>query len=70
MSTPQPPALVPLLLRDRDVAALLGISRSLVWKLAATGEIPAPVRIGGRAARWERSAIVAYVDALTGENTR
>jgi excisionase family DNA binding protein len=59
-----------LLLRDREVAQLLGVSRSLVWKLAATGELPQPVRVGGRAARWERAAIVGYVERLTGEDQR
>jgi excisionase family DNA binding protein len=68
ISTPLP--LIPLLLRDRDVAQLLGISRSFVWKLAATGELPAPVRVGGRTARWEREKIVAYVERLTGEVSR
>ncbi len=65
--TPQPsaPALVPLLLRDREVAQLLGICRATVWKLSATGELPQPVRIGGWAARWERAAILRYVEALT-----
>jgi predicted DNA-binding transcriptional regulator AlpA len=48
----------------------LGISRSSVWKLAATGELPAPLKIGGRAARWEHAAIVGYVERLTGEDER
>jgi prophage regulatory protein len=67
---PQPSPLTPLLLRDREVAELLGISRSSVWKLAATGELPAPLKIGGRAARWEHAAIVGYVERLTGEDER
>ncbi len=56
----------PLLLRDRDVAVILGISRALVWKLSSTGELPSPIRIPGtRAARWQRDDIIATVARWT-----
>jgi predicted DNA-binding transcriptional regulator AlpA len=64
------PVLVPLLLRDVEVAELLGICRAQVWKLAATAAdsgFPRPVRVGGRTARWERAAIVGYVRRLADE---
>jgi excisionase family DNA binding protein len=46
----------PLLLRDRELAELLGVSRSMVHKLHAQGALPAPVKLG-RCTRWNRDII-------------
>ena len=58
--------LVPLLLTDRQVGQALGVSSRLIWKLAATGELPRPLKIG-RASRWRREDVTAYVDRLAAE---
>ena len=47
-----------LFLKDTEVAALLGISKSSVWRLTANGTLPQPVRIGGMT-RWKRAEIEA-----------
>lgn len=38
----------PLLISDAEVAALLGVARSTVWRWLDAGLIPAPRRLGGR----------------------
>ena len=52
----------PLLLMVRDVAAMLRLSERTVWRRAAAGELPAPLRIGN-SVRWRRDEIIAWVEA-------
>ena len=40
------------LLRISEVAARTGLSRSTIYEWSADGRFPAPVRLGGRVARW------------------
>ena len=54
-----------LLLTVGHVARTLSLSIRTVWRLTSTGELPRPVSIG-RAKRWERAAIEAYVKAKCG----
>jgi excisionase family DNA binding protein len=61
-STEAPPA---RLLRLEDVADRLAISRSMAWKLVATGEIRA-VRVG-RAVRIRPADLEAYIERAAGE---
>lgn len=49
-----------LLLRPRDVAVLLAISIRGVWRLAAKGEIPRPVKVGN-STRWRASDVEAFI---------
>lgn len=51
-----PPNLDKLLLNDREVAYVLGISRSSVWRLSELGVIPQPINIG-RSKRWHLEAL-------------
>ena len=52
----------PLLLKDREVAALLGVSRRHVATLRASGRMPAPVRLGC-SVRWQRDEIEGWIAA-------
>ena len=61
------PAEPSLLLTDVQVGALLAVSRRKVWYLVSNKQLPPPVHIG-RHARWERQAIVDYVDRLCEES--
>ena len=45
-----------LLVSVKEVAAALGVSERTCWRWAATGEIPAPVRIG-RSVRWHKPTL-------------
>lgn len=56
-----------LLLADTEVAALLGIGVSTVWKKAKNPEdgFPQPFNITDRAKRWRRSDVVEWVKGLS-----
>lgn len=53
-----------MLLDVRQVADLLGISTRTVWRLAATGDIPAPIRIGERIVRWRAADLEHHLGRL------
>lgn len=56
----------PLLLRGREVAALIGCSRALAYRLMQRGVIPT-VRIpGGKSVRVPREALIEWIRANTG----
>jgi len=48
----------------RDVAELLCVSPRTVWRWAAAGRLPAPVRVGVRCTRWRVRDLQRYLDAL------
>lgn len=54
-----------VLLTAQDVAAALQLSPRQVWRMAASGTIPPPIRLG-RATRW-RAADVALFTELDGD---
>lgn len=47
----------------REVADLLGVHVRSVWRLAQSGEIPAPIRLSARVIRWRLSDLRAFLDA-------
>ena len=49
-----------MLLPVAEVAELLGVSIPSVWRYAANGTIPKPIKLGG-ATRWRRSEIEALI---------
>lgn len=50
------------LLNVRQMAELLGVHPRSVWRLAQMGEIPAPIRLGGRVVRWRLSDLRDRLD--------
>ena len=50
-----------LLIRDREVAHLIGMSVPTVWRLVSKGVLPEPIRTFSRAARWRRVDIEEWV---------
>lgn len=60
------PAPMQLLLSDTEVAAMLGIGVSTVWKKtnAADSDFPQPFYITERARRWRESDILKWVKGL------
>lgn len=46
----------------RDVAARLRLSTRSIYKLAASGRLPRPVKVGG-ATRWRESDLAAFLAA-------
>ncbi|HYE18866.1 MAG TPA: helix-turn-helix domain-containing protein [Tepidisphaeraceae bacterium] len=54
----------PALLRDREAAAFLSISRASLWQRSSSGDLPAPVTVAGRCVRWRRADLERFVLAL------
>jgi len=52
----------PLLLDVRAVARLLSVSVRTIHRLNAAGELPAPIRLGGRVL-WRHAELVAWLEA-------
>lgn len=51
-----------ILLRDKEVAAILRVSVPTVWRRVADGIIPKPFKIGALS-RWQQSDITAVIEA-------
>lgn len=45
------------LITDKEVAHLLGASRSWPWKLVQEGKFPTPIKLSARCTRWRLSAV-------------
>lgn len=45
------------ILRWKEVAARVGLSRTTVWRLAKSGQFPAAVKLTGSATGWKESSI-------------
>lgn len=57
MATPITPEFV----RVRDVLRLTGLSRASVYRLAAAGGFPRPVKLSERSSAWVRCEVEAWV---------
>ena len=40
------------LVNDKTVAALLGVHRNSVWRMARSGKLPTPVKVSEQTTRW------------------
>lgn len=52
------------LVSDRQLAKMLSLSRATIWRRAADGTLPGPVRVGG-ATRWRLEEIEAAIARLS-----
>lgn len=50
------------LLTVAQVANLLGVHARSVWRLAQTGDLPAPIRLSERVVRWRLSDLREHLD--------
>jgi prophage regulatory protein len=57
----------PRIIKRPDVEKLTGLSRSSIYRLAANGEFPHPVKIGLRAVGWLDSEIANWIEQRTAE---
>lgn len=46
----------------REVAELLGVNPRTIWRMAQTGDIPAPIRLSERVVRWRLSDLREHLD--------
>lgn len=51
------------ILRIADVCGKVGLSRSLVYQLAAVSQFPSPIKLGEKSSGWLESEIDAWIDA-------
>jgi len=58
----QPDPTTPALLTAEAVGHVLSISTRQVWRLAASGQLPAPVRLGRRS-RWRLAELMQWIGA-------
>jgi excisionase family DNA binding protein len=56
---------VPLLLRGREVATLIGCSRAMAYRLMQRGVLPTVRVPGGKTVRVPREALIAWIEANT-----
>ena len=54
------------LLTVRQVAGLLSVHPRSVWRMAATGKIPAPIRLGEKTVRWRAADLEQHLEKLVG----
>lgn len=52
--------IIPKLIRDTDVAAMLACSRSTVWRRVADGTLPGPLKFG-RISRWRTEDVTQAI---------
>jgi predicted DNA-binding transcriptional regulator AlpA len=52
----------PLLIPDAQAAALAGVARATWHRLRSADKVPPAVRLG-RAVRWRRAEVVAWIEA-------
>jgi len=60
---PSNPSILPLLLSDKQVAALLGCHRNTIWNRVRKDQIPQPIKWEGKTV-WRRSEIEKFVETL------
>lgn len=54
---------MPAILRRKQVEARTGLRRSTIYAKVASGEFPAPIRLGARAVGWVESEISRWLEA-------
>ena len=57
----------PQIVKRPDVEAATGLSRSSLYRLAAAGEFPRPIKLGPRAVGWRADEIAAWIEERTAE---
>jgi predicted DNA-binding transcriptional regulator AlpA len=50
------------LLNVREVAELFGFHVRTVWRMAAAGELPRPIRVGSKAQRWRLRDLETFIE--------
>ena len=58
------------ILRERDVRALLGVSKVTLWRWRRAGNFPAPIRLGPNVIAWRRADVDEWLASrplVTGE---
>src|SRR6185437_16416991 len=51
----------PQILRLKEVMAMVGLGRSVIYRMRAAGTFPKPVRLGARAVGWIADDVAAWI---------
>lgn len=54
---------------DREVARMIGGSRSWIWQLTKEGRFPTPIKLSERCTRWRLSAVQTWMADPQGWST-
>jgi predicted DNA-binding transcriptional regulator AlpA len=57
----QTPPITPLMVREKQFPALLGMSRGNARKLLAAGRFPIPIRLGKHCVAWRFDVLAKWV---------
>lgn len=60
------PAEFPILVSDKQGAAMFNWSRATFWRRVKDGTLPRPIKIAG-ATRWRRDELLATIERLSAE---
>lgn len=52
-----------LLLTAEEAAVLLGVCKSMFWRLHSQGKVPLPVRLSARVVRWRADELRSWIAA-------
>lgn len=66
----QRPDLSTTLIRLPQVQAIVPYSRSTIYSLIATGDFPAPVKLGPRASAWVKVEVEAWAESRIAQRAR
>lgn len=59
--------MVAQLLTDKEVAQLIGVSRSTVWRYLSNSEFPKRFRLSPRITRWRLSDVEHFIASFSSE---
>lgn len=65
--SPETPTAWPAAMKDKTAAAYLDLSRSKLWQLVATGDLPEPARLPGRVTRFLRDDLDQFLSQQSRE---
>ena len=51
------------LINEKQVLALIGLSRSTLWRLEQSGQFPSRLQVSTRAVRWNLAEVLEWIES-------
>ena len=51
------------LINEKEVLALIGLSRSTLWRLEQSGQFPSRLQVSTRAVRWILAEVLEWIES-------